>query len=91
MMFLLWQKIRISTRFELLVVFNSIITHNPSLSKLTEFVLDPEQEDGQRIPCSVFLTRGVKNSLKKRIVNACLMFVAHTLRMKVSEGMVLTG
>ena len=56
--------------------FYSIITHHHSLSKLAEFVLNPEEEGGQRIPCVVFLTRGIKNSAKKRIINTCLMFVA---------------
>ena len=48
--------------------------------------MDPEEEGGQRIPCFVLLTRGIKNSAKKRIINTCLMFVAQNLRTKVSEG-----
>ena len=59
--------------------FYSIITQHPSLSKLAEFVLDQEEEDGQRIPCFVLLTRGIKNSAKKRIINTCLMFVAQNI------------
>ena len=62
----------------------SIISHFPSLSELAEFFLDPVQKSNQRISHFVVLTPGVKNSLKKRIINVCLMSVAQNFGTKFS-------
>ena len=51
--------------------------------------MEPEQEGGQRITYFItyfiLLTRGIRNSAKKRIIDTCLMFVAQNLRTKVTE------
>ena len=64
--------------------FYNIIALHATLKSLADLVTDPQ--GGDDVTRFLILCRGPKTNAKKRILNACMMFVAQHLRKKVSSG-----